>query len=105
MSTPHDNDLGRGHDSCGDRSSPGARAATGLIGAYRYFISPLLGPRCRFYPTCSAYAGQAISRFGVIRGSWLAMRRIIRCHPLCDGGIDPVPERFNWLRRDAKEHE
>jgi hypothetical protein len=94
-----------GADRGGGRRSLAARAASGLITTYQRYISPFLGPRCRFYPTCSAYAGQAISRFGVARGGWLALRRIVRCHPLCDGGVDPVPEQFNWLRRNANERE
>jgi putative membrane protein insertion efficiency factor len=64
-----------------------------LIGAYRRVISPLLGPRCRFHPSCSEYAIIAIRRFGAAKGSWLALRRIMRCHPLNPGGIDEVPER------------
>ncbi len=76
--------------------SPAARWATGLIGGYQRYISPVLGPRCRFHPTCSTYAGQAIGRFGALRGGWLMLCRIVRCHPLCDGGNDPVPERFAW---------
>jgi uncharacterized protein len=63
-----------------------------LITAYRWFISPLLGPNCRFYPTCSCYAQEAIQRHGALRGSWLAARRIGRCHPWNPGGFDPVPE-------------
>ena len=62
-----------------------------LIRAYSYFISPLLGPHCRFQPTCSAYAAEAIERHGVLKGGWLALRRISRCHPFHAGGIDPVP--------------
>jgi putative membrane protein insertion efficiency factor len=67
------------------------RLLLGLIKAYRYLLSPLLGPSCRFYPTCSAYAAEAIDTHGVLRGSWLAVRRILRCHPWHPGGIDPVP--------------
>lgn len=63
-----------------------------LIRAYRLLISPLLGPRCRFHPTCSAYALEAIERFGALRGGWLAVKRISRCHPWHPGGYDPVPQ-------------
>lgn len=63
-----------------------------LIQAYRLVLSPLLGPRCRFHPTCSAYAIEAIRLHGALHGSALAARRIVRCHPLNPGGIDPVPE-------------
>jgi putative membrane protein insertion efficiency factor len=69
------------------------RLLVGLIKAYRYFLSPLLGPSCRFYPTCSAYAVEAIDTHGAIKGSWLALRRIVKCHPWHPGGIDPVPPR------------
>ena len=65
----------------------------GMVRLYQRLLSPLLGPRCRFHPTCSAYAVQALERHGAVRGSWLAARRIARCHPLNDGGFDPVPEK------------
>jgi len=64
-----------------------------LIGAYRYLLSPFLGNNCRFHPTCSCYAQEAILRHGAMRGGWLALRRIARCHPWHAGGIDPVPEK------------
>ena len=67
------------------------RLLIGLIRVYRYFLSPLFGPSCRFYPTCSAYAAEAIDTHGAIKGSWLALRRILKCHPWHAGGIDPVP--------------
>ncbi len=66
-----------------------------LIRGYQRFISPLFPARCRFYPTCSSYAYTAIERFGVIRGGWLALRRILKCHPFHPGGYDPVPETWN----------
>ncbi len=63
------------------------------IRAYQLVLSPLLGPRCRFYPTCSCYAHTAIERFGVFRGTWLGIHRILRCHPFTEGGYDPVPDK------------
>jgi putative membrane protein insertion efficiency factor len=62
-----------------------------LIKFYRAVISPLKPPSCRFYPTCSAYAYEAITRYGPFRGTYLAVKRILRCHPLNPGGYDPVP--------------
>ena len=64
----------------------------GIIKFYQYVISPLLGPRCRFYPTCSEYAEISIKRFGVMRGMWLSLRRVGKCHPWHPGGHDPVPD-------------
>jgi hypothetical protein len=68
-----------------------ARALMAVLYAWHRWISPLLGPGCRFEPSCSCYASNAISRHGVGRGSWLALRRIARCHPFHPGGFDPVP--------------
>lgn len=61
------------------------------IRAYQLTLSPMLGPRCRFYPTCSSYTHAAIARHGIARGVWLGLRRILRCHPFAEGGYDPVP--------------
>jgi putative membrane protein insertion efficiency factor len=62
-----------------------------VIVVYQRLVSPLLGPRCRFYPTCSQYAKEAVLKHGVLRGVWLAVRRICRCHPWNLGGVDLVP--------------
>ncbi|WP_422111002.1 membrane protein insertion efficiency factor YidD [Glaesserella parasuis] len=66
-----------------------------LVHFYRYVISPLIGPRCRFYPTCSTYALEAVKIHGAIKGGWLALKRILRCNPLNEGGEDPVPPKCN----------
>ena len=73
------------------RPSAGARLLTLAITGYRRYISPLTGPHCRFVPSCSAYALEAVRAHGALRGSWLAARRIGRCHPFHPGGLDPVP--------------
>jgi putative membrane protein insertion efficiency factor len=70
----------------------GARFLLLMIRFYRRGVSPLLPPACRFTPTCSAYAEQAIERYGAVRGSWLGARRLLRCHPWGGRGYDPVPE-------------
>lgn len=65
-----------------------------LIGGVRFYqraISPLTPPSCRFTPTCSSYALEALEKYGAARGSWMAVRRLLRCHPFCKGGYDPVP--------------
>jgi putative membrane protein insertion efficiency factor len=62
-----------------------------LIRGYQLIVSPWLGPRCRFYPSCSQYAHEALAVHGALRGSWLALRRLSRCHPWHPGGLDPVP--------------
>jgi len=68
-----------------------ARLLVALLDAYKRFLSPLMPPACRFTPTCSVYAKEAILRFGALRGSALAVKRLARCHPFHPGGIDPVP--------------
>jgi putative membrane protein insertion efficiency factor len=67
------------------------RAIAGLIRLYQLVISPVLPPACRFTPSCSHYALEAVTRHGALRGSWLALRRLARCHPFHPGGFDPVP--------------
>ncbi|MEP6881335.1 MAG: membrane protein insertion efficiency factor YidD [Dokdonella sp.] len=73
-----------------------SRLILSLLAFYKRFISPLLGARCRFHPSCSDYARVAVARFGSLRGSWLATNRLLRCQPMCDGGCDPVPIIFSW---------
>lgn len=68
-----------------------ASPAIALIRAYQLVLSPMRPPTCRFYPSCSAYALTALQRYGLIRGSWLAARRLLRCHPWNPGGVDHVP--------------
>ena len=63
----------------------------GLIKLYQYGVSPMLGPKCRFTPTCSQYALEALKKYGLFKGSWLAVKRISKCHPGGDSGYDPVP--------------
>jgi len=62
-----------------------------LIRAYQFTLSPVLGPACRFYPSCSEYAQQAIERHGAALGTWYAIKRLLRCHPFHPGGVDPIP--------------
>jgi putative membrane protein insertion efficiency factor len=76
-----------------------------LLRLYKRWVSPLLGQRCRFHPSCSDYARIAVLRFGPLRGSLLAGWRLLRCQPLCDGGHDPVPEHFRFARcRHGSDH-
>jgi putative membrane protein insertion efficiency factor len=71
-----------------------------LLSGYKRFVSPFLPPACRFQPTCSEYAAQAVERHGVARGLWLGVRRLARCHPFSRGGFDPVPA-VNGSRKGA----
>ena len=86
------------------RAGLAARAAIGLIRGYQAALSPWLGMNCRYVPTCSAYAIEAIGRFGLLRGGWLGLRRIGRCHPVtilgAGQGADPVPKDYVWWGRD-----
>lgn len=70
------------------------RWVAGLIHIYQKLVSPQLGANCRYQPTCSSYALESVTRFGVARGGWLAIKRIGRCHPLHEGGFDPVPDTW-----------
>lgn len=70
-----------------------ARALVGLIQIYRKVVSPLMPSRCRFVPSCSLYTADAIREFGAVRGMWLGVRRILKCHPFHPGGFDPIPRR------------
>lgn len=75
------------------RRSSGRVVALGLIKAYQYGVRPLLGPRCRFFPSCSEYTAEAITEYGVLRGGTLGAMRLAKCHPWHAGGYDPVPPR------------
>ncbi|MGG4398464.1 membrane protein insertion efficiency factor YidD [Paenibacillus thiaminolyticus] len=90
MSSPED--AGR---QTSPRPSRTVRTLQGPVRFYRKFISPLKPPTCRFYPTCSAYALEALEVHGPIKGSWLAIKRIGRCHPFHPGGYDPVPLKLS----------
>jgi uncharacterized protein len=74
-----------------------ARLIIALLKLYRLVSSQLYGPTCRYYPSCSAYALGSVETHGAVRGSWLALRRLGRCHPWCSGGVDLVPTRANYL--------
>jgi putative membrane protein insertion efficiency factor len=91
--------------SPGSPSLP-ARTLGAAIGAYQRLVSPLLGQRCRFAPSCSEYSRESIVRFGALYGSWLTVRRLLRCQPFCAGGYDPVPlERHHRHQHDGSEHD
>ncbi|MBN8426626.1 MAG: membrane protein insertion efficiency factor YidD [Xanthomonadales bacterium] len=74
------------------------RILIALLRLYKRFISPLLGQHCRFHPSCSEYAMQALDVHGVLKGSWLTIKRLARCQPFCEGGLDPVPPRHTKCR-------
>jgi hypothetical protein len=74
----------------------------GLIKLYHVTISPLIGSRCRFVPTCSEYASQALEQYGVFKGGWLAVKRICRCHPWGGDGFDPVPDKNQERQKNTK---
>ena len=76
-----------------------------FIKLYRKFISPILPQSCRFTPSCSEYAIEAIDKFGAIRGTILASYRILRCNPFCRGGYDPVPDKFTFKRQEMKRED
>jgi putative membrane protein insertion efficiency factor len=76
-----------------------------LIRLYQWTVSPLLGPACRFYPSCSQYALEALLRFGMLRGGALALKRLARCHPWNPGGFDPVPASGGAAHSTASPHE
>jgi len=76
----------------------------GLIRGYRYFLSPWLGAHCRFYPSCSCYALEAVERYGALRGSLYTLKRLGRCHPWHAGGFDPVPEEETGPRHRGCLH-
>ncbi|MEE9251149.1 MAG: membrane protein insertion efficiency factor YidD [Alphaproteobacteria bacterium] len=76
--------------------------ALGLIRGYQLLISPLLGPGCRFAPSCSQYALEAVRRFGAVRGAWLALGRLLRCHPWGGSGFNPVPDRAHPTARGGR---
>lgn len=98
MSAPSTSDL----TVRADRPGPVARLLLGLISLYRS-TAHLRAPRCRFLPTCSAYASESIQVYGAARGSWLAVRRVVRCHPWNPGGADPVPARAHAVRPSTRK--
>ncbi len=73
-----------------------------ILRSYQYLISPLLGNRCRFHPSCSEYMIEAVRKFGVLKGVYLGFKRLARCQPMCEGGFDPVPENLDTDKREEK---
>ncbi|WP_363321994.1 membrane protein insertion efficiency factor YidD [uncultured Serinicoccus sp.] len=86
-------DVHRGGVGPGERCSVLARPLVWMVRIYQWTVSPLLGPVCRYYPSCSAYGVTALERHGPVRGGWLTVRRVLRCHPWAAGGVDHVPPR------------
>jgi putative membrane protein insertion efficiency factor len=85
-----------------DAASPASRAVIALVRGYQLGLSPWLGSRCRHFPSCSAYAIEAVGRFGALSGAWLALKRLGRCHPWGTSGYDPVPEERPGATRPAQ---
>lgn len=84
------------------KTSIAVRFASGAIRFYQFAISPMLGPRCRFYPTCSSYTLEAIQTHGFLKGCWLGLRRICKCHPFHPGGVDFVPAAKKEPEKEPK---
>ncbi len=81
------------------------RIVIGIIVGYQYFISPLIGCHCRFFPSCSQYSKLAIEQHGVIFGTWLMIKRLLVCHPLHSGGYDPVPKKKIYFNNSVKSRQ
>ncbi|WP_141433789.1 membrane protein insertion efficiency factor YidD [Bacillus sp. 03113] len=75
-----------------------------IIRFYQTVISPFTPPTCRFYPTCSQYGLEAIKKYGAIKGGWLTLKRLVKCHPFHPGGIDPVPKQWSMKTKSHKHH-
>ncbi|HYH33240.1 MAG TPA: membrane protein insertion efficiency factor YidD [Pseudonocardia sp.] len=88
-----------------ERRAPLARVPIAFLRVYQRWVSPALPPTCRFYPTCSAYAIEALQVHGLLRGSWLTVRRLVRCAPWHPGGVDPVPPRRSRSARKNPEEQ
>ena len=90
------------HSHTSEPKSAGVRVALFALSVYKSYLSMLFAGSCRFEPTCSRYAYEAIERFGVLRGTWLGMKRLLRCQPLSGKfGFDPVPEKWDEMHRNA----
>jgi putative membrane protein insertion efficiency factor len=82
----------------------GKRMGVALVRLYQWTLRPLLGPRCRYLPHCSDYSIEAIERYGLFSGTWLTAKRLGRCHPWCEGGLDPVPTELRSKSKSPTEH-